>query len=148
MAVGRVVRCRKSEYPSLCCGIPPMIFENHPRPPALGVWAAFFQQCQLSLLRLNLAHFSPFFPVFCACSPSRQDGSNEPQAEIQGQETAGKGSKGGQHSSKRASNLRAGQVLHRVENRLRVRGLEGRNDFIEYRRESLAPLPSQFEMMN
>eukprot|EP01045_Picozoa_sp_COSAG04_P027214 COSAG04_NODE_3938_length_2410_cov_2.020338_2_plen_243_part_00 len=35
--------------------------------------------------------FPPFFPVFCAFSPSRQDGSNEPQAGIQGQETAGTG---------------------------------------------------------
>ena len=33
--------------------------------------------------------FSPFFPVFCAFSPSRRDGSNEPQAGTQGQETAG-----------------------------------------------------------
>ena len=35
--------------------------------------------------------FSPFFLVFCAFSPPRQDGSNEPQAGIQGQETAGTG---------------------------------------------------------
>ena len=34
--------------------------------------------------------FPPFFPVFCAFSPSRRDASNEPQAGIQGQETAGK----------------------------------------------------------
>ena len=33
--------------------------------------------------------FSPFFLVFCACSPSRRGGSNEPQAGTQGQETAG-----------------------------------------------------------
>ena len=33
--------------------------------------------------------FSPFFPVFCAFSPSCRDGSNEPQAGTQGQETAG-----------------------------------------------------------
>ena len=33
--------------------------------------------------------FSPFFPVFCAFSPPRRDGSNEPQAGTQGQETAG-----------------------------------------------------------
>ena len=37
--------------------------------------------------------FPPFFPVFCALSPSRRGGSNEPQAETQGQETAGKGTK-------------------------------------------------------
>ena len=35
--------------------------------------------------------FSPFPPVFCAFSPSRRDGSNEPQAGTQGQETAGTG---------------------------------------------------------
>ena len=35
--------------------------------------------------------FSPFSPVFCAFSPPRQDGSNEPQAETQGQETAARG---------------------------------------------------------
>ena len=34
--------------------------------------------------------FSPFFPVFCAFSPSRRGGSNEPQAVTQGQETADK----------------------------------------------------------
>ena len=34
--------------------------------------------------------FSPSFPVFCAFSPSRRDGSNEPQAGTQGQETADK----------------------------------------------------------
>ena len=39
--------------------------------------------------------FSPFFPVFCAFSPSRRGGSNEPQAGIQGQETAGKRPKRG-----------------------------------------------------
>ena len=32
--------------------------------------------------------FFPFFPVFCAFSPPRRDGSNEPQARTQGQETA------------------------------------------------------------
>ena len=37
--------------------------------------------------------FAPFFPVFCAFSPSRRDGSNEPQAGAQGQETAGTGTK-------------------------------------------------------
>ena len=36
---------------------------------------------------------SPFFPVFCAFSPPRRGGSNEPQAGPQGQETAGKGTK-------------------------------------------------------
>ena len=35
--------------------------------------------------------FSPFFLVFCAFSPPRRDGSNEPQAGTQGQETAGTG---------------------------------------------------------
>ena len=35
--------------------------------------------------------FAPFFPVFCAFSPPRRDGSNEPQARTQGQETAGTG---------------------------------------------------------
>ena len=39
-------------------------------------------------LRPYLAHFPPhFFPLFCAFSPSRRDGSNEPQAGTQGQET-------------------------------------------------------------
>ena len=37
--------------------------------------------------------FSPFFPVFCAFSPSRRGGSNEPQAGTQGQETVARGSK-------------------------------------------------------
>ena len=32
--------------------------------------------------------FSPFFPVFCAFSPSRRGGSTVPQAGTQGQETA------------------------------------------------------------
>ena len=31
--------------------------------------------------------FSPFFPVFCAFSPSRRGGSNEPQVGTQGRET-------------------------------------------------------------
>ena len=35
--------------------------------------------------------FAPFFLVFCAFSPARRDGSNEPQAGTQGQETAGAG---------------------------------------------------------
>jgi len=35
--------------------------------------------------------FPPFFLVFCAFSPPRRDGSNEPQARTQGQETAGTG---------------------------------------------------------
>ena len=34
--------------------------------------------------------FSPFFPVFCAFSPSRRGGSNEPKTGTQGQES-GKG---------------------------------------------------------
>ena len=34
---------------------------------------------------------SPFFPVFCAFSPPGRGGSNEPQAGIQGQETAARG---------------------------------------------------------
>ena len=33
----------------------------------------------------------PFFPVFCAFSPSRRDGSNEPQAGTQGRETVARG---------------------------------------------------------
>ena len=35
--------------------------------------------------------FAPFFPVFCAFSPSRRGGSSEPQAGTQGQETATRG---------------------------------------------------------
>ena len=38
--------------------------------------------------------FPPFFPVFCAFSPPRRDGSNEPQARTQGQETAARGPRG------------------------------------------------------
>ena len=42
-----------------------------------------------------LDHISPIFPpyflVFCAFSPPGRDGSNEPQARTQGQETAGTG---------------------------------------------------------
>ena len=34
--------------------------------------------------------FPPFPPAFCAFSPSRRGGSNEPQAGTQGQETVGK----------------------------------------------------------
>ena len=57
-----------------------------------------------SLLSLPCSHvlghispiFSPFFLLFCAFSPSRRGGSNEPQAETQGQETAGKGTKRGE----------------------------------------------------
>ena len=37
--------------------------------------------------------FSPFFPVFCAFSPSRRGGSNEPQAGTQGQETVARAPK-------------------------------------------------------
>ena len=37
--------------------------------------------------------FSPFFPVFCAFSPSRRGGSNEPQAGKQGRETVARVSK-------------------------------------------------------
>ena len=37
--------------------------------------------------------FSPFFPVFCAFSPSRRGGSNELQAGTQGQETAARAPK-------------------------------------------------------
>ena len=40
--------------------------------------------------------FPPKFPVFCAFSPPRRDGSNEPQAGSQGQETAGKRTKRGE----------------------------------------------------
>ena len=37
--------------------------------------------------------FSPFFPVFCAFSPSRRGGSNEPKTGIQGQETVSRAPK-------------------------------------------------------
>ena len=40
--------------------------------------------------------FPSFFPVFCAFSPSRRGGSNEPQAGTQGQETAGARGKSGE----------------------------------------------------
>ena len=46
--------------------------------------------------RPYLAHFSPVFPIFCAFSPSRRGGSNEPQAGTQGQETAGRRAKRGE----------------------------------------------------
>ena len=49
-----------------------------------------------SRLRPYLGHFPPFFLVFCAFSPSRRGGSNEPQAGTQGQETAGKRAKRGE----------------------------------------------------
>ena len=49
--------------------------------------------CWFTLLRLISPISSPFFPVFCAFSPSRRGGSNEPQAGTQGQETAGKATK-------------------------------------------------------
>ena len=38
-----------------------------------------------TLLRPISPIFSAFFPVFCAFSPPRRDGSNEPQAGTQGQ---------------------------------------------------------------
>eukprot|EP01045_Picozoa_sp_COSAG04_P015542 COSAG04_NODE_1235_length_7625_cov_36.004651_2_plen_192_part_00 len=38
----------------------------------------------------------PFFLAFCAFSPPGRDGSNEPQAGTQGQETAGKSTKRGE----------------------------------------------------
>ena len=41
--------------------------------------------------RPYLAHSSPVFLVFCAFSPSRRGGSNEPKTGAQGQETAGTG---------------------------------------------------------
>ena len=37
--------------------------------------------------------FSPFFPVFCAFSPSRRGGSNEPKTGIQGHETVSRAPK-------------------------------------------------------
>ena len=37
--------------------------------------------------------FPPFFLVFCACSPSRRGGSNEPKTGIQGQETVSRAPK-------------------------------------------------------
>ena len=37
--------------------------------------------------------FPPFFPVFCAFSPSRRGGSNEPKTGIQGQETVSRAPK-------------------------------------------------------
>ena len=53
-------------------------------PPVPSLFARF---------RPYLAHFYPVFSVFCAFSPSRRGGSNEPQAGTRGQETAGKGTK-------------------------------------------------------
>ena len=47
-----------------------------------------------TLLRPFLAHFPPKTSVFCAFSPSRRDGSNEPQAGTQAQETAARGPRG------------------------------------------------------
>ena len=45
----------------------------------------------------RISPISPsFFLVFCAFSPSRRDGSNEPQAGTQGQETAGTRAKRGE----------------------------------------------------
>ena len=57
---------------------------------------------QVTLLSLPcshvLDHILPIFPpkitVFCAFSPPGRDGSNEPQAETQGQETAARGPRG------------------------------------------------------
>ena len=49
-----------------------------------------------TLLRPYLAHFPPFSFVFCAFSPSRRGGSNEPQARTQGQETTGTRAKRGE----------------------------------------------------
>ena len=43
--------------------------------------------------RPYLAHFPPFFLAFCAFSPSRRGGSNEPQAGAQGQETVARAPK-------------------------------------------------------
>ena len=46
---------------------------------------------------------SPFFLVFCAFSPPRRDGSNEPQARTQDQETAGTGVQTAGNTVSRAS---------------------------------------------
>ena len=45
------------------------------------------------LLGHILPIFSPFFPFFCAFSPSRRGGSNEPKPGIQGHETASRAPK-------------------------------------------------------
>ena len=99
-------------------------------------------------LRPYLAHFCPVFSRFLRVFTVSTRRFQRATRRNPGTRNSRQGNQEGLHSSTRASNLRAGQVLHRVENRLRVWGLEGRDDFIEYRRESLAPLPSQFEMMN
>ena len=66
--------------------------------PAAFVGSAYPQVIPpVPFLVHSFGHISPisppFFLVFCAFSPSRRDGSNEPQAGIQGQETAGKSSR-------------------------------------------------------
>ena len=48
--------------------------------------------CPHSLGRISPI-FPPSFPVFCAFSPPRRDGSNEPQAGTQGQETVARAPK-------------------------------------------------------
>ena len=46
------------------------------------------KQCVVHFGRPRISPiFSPFFPVFCAFSPARRDGPNEPQAGTHGQET-------------------------------------------------------------
>ena len=57
------------------------VYREQVIPPFLSLFTRF---------RPYLGHFFPFFLVFCAFSPPRRDGSNEPQAGTQGQETAGK----------------------------------------------------------
>ena len=51
-----------------------------PRPSS---WSLLSFPCSHVLDRISPI-FSPFFPVFCAFSPPRRDGSNEPQAGTQG----------------------------------------------------------------
>ena len=61
-----------------------------PTSPKPEPWAKK-QSCTPSHLLDRISPiFTPFFLDFCASSPSCRDGSNEPQAGTQGQETAGK----------------------------------------------------------
>ena len=60
--------------------------ERHPLPQLVRHGRAAGLHRQQHLLGRISPISPPFFPVFCAFSPSRRGGSNEPQAGTQGQE--------------------------------------------------------------
>ena len=72
------IRCRAADWSSKA------------EPRGNSNWSLLSFPCSHSLGHISAISF-PFFPVFCAFSPSRRGGPNEPQAGTQGQETAARG---------------------------------------------------------